>query len=327
MAKTELSLIVERRGSMARHTLEPERQTLHGQFSRDLAPALTIASGDTVCYRTLDAGWNLEPPKLDRTPCQKFSPRGGERDDGHALCGPVAIAGAQPGMVLEVAIDVVEPGDWGWTHAGGWPSELNKQLGVADGPEHLLRWQLDHQSGRAVNQHGHAVALRPFLGVIGMPPDEPGWHPSWPPRLCGGNIDCKELVAGSTLYLPIHVAGALLSVGDGHGAQGDGEVCSQGIECPMERVELTLTLRDDLRFTTPRANTPAGWLTLGVHEDLHQAMVMALNAMLDLMMERYGLDRPDALGLASLVVDMRITQVVNGVLGVHALLPHGALQR
>jgi len=161
--------------------------------------------------------------------------------------------------------------------------------------------------------------------VMGMPPDEAGTHDTGPPRFCGGNLDCKELVAGSTLYLPIAVKGGLFSVGDGHALQGDGEVCGTAIECPMERVSLTFLLRDDLRLTTPRANTPAGWLTMGLHEDLNQAMDMAMIGMLDLMEELYDLPRPEALALASLVVDLRITQVVNGVRGVHALLPHGVL--
>ena len=138
-------------------------------------------------------------------------------------------------------------------------------------------------------------------------------------------MDCKELVAGSTLYLPIPVPGALFSVGDGHALQGDGEVCGTAIECPMERVDLTFRLREDLRLTTPRANTAAGWITLGFHEDLDEAIMIALSAMLDVMCEQYGLQRPDALALASLVVDMRITQLVNGVRGVHAVLPHGAI--
>jgi acetamidase/formamidase len=160
-----------------------------------------------------------------------------------------------------------------------------------------------------------------------MPPDEPGRHPTSPPRVSGGNIDCRELQASSTLYLPIPVAGALFSAGDGHAAMADGEASTIAIECPMERAELTLTLRDDLRLATPRANTPAGWLTLGFDEDLDEAMFVALDSMLDLLRELHGLGRREALALASLVVHLRITQVVNGVRGVHALLPHDALRR
>ena len=146
-----------------------------------------------------------------------------------------------------------------------------------------------------------------------------------PPHVTGGNIDCKELVAGSTLYLPIAVPGGLFSVGDGHAVQGDGEVCVTAIECPMERVDLTFELEPGLQLATPRAHTPAGWITFGFHEDLDEAMLIALEAMLDLMGELHGLSRQEAFGLASLVVDLRITQVVNQVRGVHALLPHGAI--
>ena len=309
---------------MAIYTIEPERRTLHGRFSREFEPALTIDPGDTVHFRTLDAGWGLEPPTASGAPRRKFEPRLEGRDDGHALCGPIAIRGAQPGMTLEVQINEVRPGAWGWTSAGGWDSEVNRRLGVVD-HETRLMWTLDADAVIGRNQYGHTIALRPFMGVMGMPPDEPGLHPSWPPRVNGGNIDCKELVAGSTLYLPIPVPGALFSVGDGHAAQADGEACSTGIECPMERVDLTFRLRDDLRLTAPRANAPAGSITFGFHEDLNEATLIALEAMLALLGEQHGLKRLDALAMASLVVDLRITQIVNGVRGVHALLPHGAI--
>jgi acetamidase/formamidase len=157
-------------------------------------------------------------------------------------------------------------------------------------------------------------------------PGEPGIHPTAPPRSTGGNIDCKELVAGSTLYLPIEVPGGLFSVGDGHAAQGDGEVCTTAIECPMERVTLTFSLHDGPPIKTPRANKPAGWVTLGFHENLQEATIYALESMLDLMVEKYDLPRLEALAMASLVVDMHVTQIVNGVRGVHAILPHGAIK-
>jgi acetamidase/formamidase len=165
------------------------------------------------------------------------------------------------------------------------------------------------------------------MGVLGMPPNEDGWHSTGPPRVCGGNMDCKELVAGSTLYLPISVEGALFSTGDGHAIQADGEASNTGLECPMDRVELTFDLRDDLKLETPRANTPVGWITLGFDADLNNAYYHALWAMIDLMTELYGITRLNALSLASLVVEMRVTQRVNGTNGVHALLPHDAILR
>jgi acetamidase/formamidase len=165
---------------------------------------------------------------------------------------------------------------------------------------------------------GRTVKLRPFLGVMGMPPDEPGIHSTIPPRATGGNLDCRELVSGSTLYLPIAVPGGLFSTGDGHAAQGDGEVSGTAIECPMESAELTFRLRDDLPLMTPIARTPTGWVTLGVHGDLDTAALIALNAMLDLLGRELGLSRRDALAVASIEVDLRVTQMVNEVQGVHA---------
>ena len=313
---------------MALYEIAPERRTLHGKFSREWEPVVTVESGDTVRFQTLDAGWNVEPRTVAASSerLRKFEPRDPERDAGHALCGPVFIEGAQPGMALEVQIGEIRPGSWGWVIAGGWDTPLNRRLGVAEGEEVMHLWTLDAKSMTGRNQHGHAVALRPFMGVMGMPADVPGLQSTTPPRLTGGNMDCKELVSGSSLFLPIAVPGGLFSVGDGHATQADGEVSGLAIECPMDRVDLTFRLHPQMPLTTPRANTPAGWLTLGFDEDLDKAMQTALDAMLDLMGELHGLNRLDALALASLVVDLRVTQVVNTVQGVHALLPHGALR-
>jgi acetamidase/formamidase len=309
---------------MTTYQLEPVRETLHGSFSRDYPPVLTIDSGDTVLFRTLDAAWTLGAP-LPGGQRQHFEPRVAGRDDGHALCGPIALRGAQPGMTLEITINEVRPGTWGWTSGGGRDSAITRRLGlVAQGAE--LLWKLDARALTGTDQYGHVIPLRPFMGVLGMPPAEAGIHSTIPPRVWGGNIDCRELVAGSTLYLPIAVAGALFSVGDGHAVQGDGEVSGVAIECPMERVSLTFQVRDDLHLTSPRARTEAGWITFGFHEDLHEAALQALQAMLELMEEQYQLPRAQALALASLVVDLRVTQIVNSALGVHALLAHGAIR-
>jgi acetamidase/formamidase len=155
---------------------------------------------------------------------------------------------------------------------------------------------------------------------MGLAPAAPGRHSTIPPRTCGGNLDCRDLVAGSTLWLPIEVEGALFSCGDGHAAQGDGEVAGTAIECPLERAELTFSL-DERSLTTPVARGADGsWLTLGLHEDLDEAAFIALNAMLELMAREYDLPRREALALASVHVDLRITQMVNDVRGVHAVL-------
>lgn len=310
---------------MTTYQIEPARETLHGSFSRDYPPVLTIDSGDTVLFRTLDAAWMLEAPVQGWAQTRRFEPRVRGRDDGHALCGPIAVRGAQAGMALEIAINEVRPGAWGWTSGGGRENAINRRLGLVEQGIELF-WSLDADALTGTDQYGHVIALRPFMGVMGMPPAEAGVHSTIPPRIWGGNIDCRELVVGSTLYLPIAVPGALFSVGDGHAVQGDGEVSGVAIECPMERVSLTLHLRDDLHLVTPRARTPTGWITFGFHDDLHEAALIALDAMLDLMGEQYRLPRVQALALASLVVNLRVTQLVNGVPGIHAILAHEAIR-
>jgi acetamidase/formamidase len=164
------------------------------------------------------------------------------------------------------------------------------------------------------------------MGNIGMPPDEAGRHSTFPPRFCGGNIDCKELVEGSSLFLPIAVDGGLLSLGDGHALQGDGEMAGVALECPMEHVEVEFYLHPEIHLSFPRANTPAGWITFGFHEDLHEASIIASNGILDLIIEIGHLERKEALALSSLIVDLRVTQLVNGVVGVHAVLPHDVIR-
>lgn len=306
------------------HHIEPRRETLTGTFSRDDTPILTIDPGDTVVYRTLDAGWSVgegNPPRA------KFEPRNPLRDGGHAMCGPVAIRGAKPGMTLGVHIGSLRTGNWGWTVAGGWNHPVNARFGLVESGEFYIPWTLDPDRLTATSPEGTLLSLRPFMGVMGMPTDEPGILSSSPPRRTGGNLDCKELVPGSALYLPIEVVGGLFCVGDGHAMQGDGEVSVTAIECPMERVELTFSLHDDMPIHSPRAYTPSGWLTFGLHEDLEEAMYRALEEMLRLLQEQYGYDRRAALAIASLTVDLRITQIVNGVRGVHAVLPHDAIRR
>jgi acetamidase/formamidase len=305
--------------------ITPERRTLHGHFSRDLAPVAEVASGETVRFTTLDCGWGLEPRDGGGEPVRQFGPRDGTLDEGHALCGPVAIRGALPGMSLEIRIGEVRPGSWGWSEAGGWPNPVNSRLGL-DTEMCRLHWHLDAERGIAISSLDRRVAMAPFMEVMGMPPAEAGVHRTSPPRRTGGNIDLKELVTGTTLWLPIDVPGGLFSTGDGHAAQGDGEVGETAIECPIEQCDLTFVLRPDLSLKTPRAETAATWITLGFDEDLHEAMIRALDAMIDLMGDHYGMTRGEALAMASVVVDLRVTQVVNSVQGVHAVLAKDAIQ-
>lgn len=301
------------------HEIPRERRTLHGHFSRELPPILAVESGDTVAFACLDAGWRDESGV-------EFEPRDDVLDQGHALVGPIEIQGARAGQTLEVGIEQVRVGSWGVTYAGGWATPLNDRLGVSEGEGRVLRWSLDADRAVGRDEDGREVDLHPFPGVLGMPPPDPGVHSTSPPRRCGGNIDCKELTVGSTLYLPIPVDRALFSAGDGHARQGDGEVSQTAIECPLDRLELTLTVKEEPVLATPIARTPGAWLTFGFDEDLNAAAAIATDAMLELMGRELGLERRDALALASVVVDLRVTQIVNGVSGVHAALAHDAIR-
>jgi acetamidase/formamidase len=306
---------------LTEYRLDSVPETVTNFFSRELAPVLKIDPGDSVTVHSLDCSGHLE---RQRTPGE-VRPRMFEGQPGHCLVGPIAVRGAEPGMALAVTLDSLQPDEWGFTAAAAADTPLNRRLGLADvEPSHLL-WDLDGTTG--TNQHGHSVSLAPFLGVIGTPPAEPGRHSTVPPRvLGGGNIDCRELVAGSTLFLPVTVPDALLCVGDGHAAQGDGEVSGTAIECGMT-TRLTLDLVAAPPVPTAHAVTPAGRITFGFDEDLNEASAQALEAMLTWMMPLYGLDKATALGLASTVVSLRVTQVANRVWGVHALLPEGAVRQ
>jgi acetamidase/formamidase len=306
---------------MAFHRLNPTRPTLHGHWSRELPPALSIDAGDTVQFSCLDAMWCAGRPGT--WPWTRFEPRAPELDDGHALTGPVIVRGAKAGMTLEISIGAIVPDTWAWT----WScpqGERAAELGLADAPHYVQVWDVDPERMVARDGEGRSLKLRPFMGVMGVAPPESGVHSTTPPRIWGGNIDCKELITRTTLYLPIGVEGALFSVGDGHGLQGDGEVCGTAIECPMTRVELTFNVIDR-PLKAPRARTTEAWITFGFHPDLNRATTMALNGMLDLIQEQHGLDRQAALALASLAVDLRITQIVNQSQGVHCVLRFDAL--
>ena len=310
------------------HLIPMERRTLHGHFSPDLAPILTVQPGDTVVSNVLDANWYVEKirPHENRE-LQKFPDRVPGLDDGHAMIGPVYVEGAAPGKTLAVHIKTLTPGPWGWSAAGGTDTWINRRFGWPEfGNRTWHVWDLDMQTMTGRSHTGNTVPLRPFLGLIGMPPPESGVHSTTPPRVWGGNLDCRSLIAGSTLYLPIPVEGGLLSFGDGHAAQGDGEVSGIALECPMDVIELTLDIREDFPIAAPVANTPDGWLTLAVNEDLNAAAMDALDAMVTLIQRLYGFERQEALSIGSLVVDLRITQIANGVNGVHALLPHAAIR-
>jgi acetamidase/formamidase len=287
------------------HELPLDRRTLHGHFSRELEPVLTVVAGDSVHFKALNAGWRSDADRefLDERDSEHL-------DAGHALCGPIRVSGARAAQTLVVRIDEVRPGPWGVTFGDGVP----------------FHWRIDADAGTATNDHGMTVSLAPFLGVIGMPPDEGGVWSTTPPRRWGGNIDCRLLVAGTTLFLPIANDGALLSVGDGHAAQGDGEVSGTAIECALESAQVTLELRDDLDLRMPIARTADAWVTFGFDKDLDVAAELATETMLDLIEREHDTDRKHALALASVAAHLAVTQVVNDAKGVHAILRDDAVR-
>jgi acetamidase/formamidase len=249
---------------------------------------------------------------------------GAERFEGgpHILTGPVAVKGAKPGQVLEVRIlDVKLRQDWGYNLIRPLAGTLQDDFHET----RLIHIPLDAERSVGRMPWGLELPLAPFFGIMAVaPPKAWGRITSIVPRAHGGNLDNKELVAGSTLFLPIFVEGAMFSCGDGHGVQGDGEVCVTAIETALQGT-FELIVRDDLTFTYPRAETPEHYMTMGMDPDLDQSEVMALRDMNRLICERTNLSREDAYTLCSLSADLRVTQTVNGAKGIHVMLKKSLL--
>lgn len=309
------------------HQIPLDSNHFHSSFNKSYKPILTVQSGDSIQLKTLDIEWGYSSAETEERTI--FTSRENEEKLAHPIIGPIAVAGAKPGMVLEVRINQLMPGWYGRNWAGGIPAWQNDKLDITDNERLQVDWKLDAArmtgSCRLGGQEFH-VGLSPFLGLMGVAPKEAGTFPTKPPASFGGNIDCKELVRGSSLFLPVSVEGALLSLGDGHALQGDGESSGTAIECPMDMVDITLILHEDMQLSMPRAHTPAGWITFGFHEDLNEAAAVALAEMVSYMEQFYGISRTEATALSSVAVDLHVTQVVNDVKGVHAILPHGVLR-
>ncbi len=310
---------------MTHHHLDAGPDTVHwGHFDAALPPVLTIESGDTVTISTVSGPADVMPPPPFVVPdaLRAVQERVPNRLPGHMCTGPVAVRGARPGQVLAVRIDAVELHyDWGFTLAaplrGALPEEVAER--------HLIHIPLDRETMTGRLPWGLELPLRPFFGVMAVAPPS-GWGAvsTLPPRRNGGNLDNKELVAGTTLYLPVQVEGANFSVGDGHAVQGDGEVCVTAIETGLVGT-FTLTLRDDMRLGWPEADTPTHVITMAFDPDLDICARVALTLMIDLVTARTGLSRAEAYMLCSLVADLRVTQLVNGNNGIHCMLPKTCL--
>ena len=238
---------------------------------------------------------------------------------GHILTGPIFVEGAEPGDVLEVRVlSVGLSMDYGYNGCSGFVRENCEET-----PMKIL--ELDGERMTSEFAPGIEIPLRPFFGSMGVaPPPDAGRWSSVPPWVHAGNLDNKELVAGTTLFIPVHVRGALFEVGDGHAAQGDGEVDQTGIETSLEG-ELQLIVRKDMSLEWPLGETPTHFITMGTHEDLTEATRIAVDQTVSFIAERTGLSRGEAYQLSSLVVDFRITQLVDRRVGVHAMIPKSVL--
>ena len=315
---------------MAHHRVPATPDTVRwGAFSAAYPPVLTVQSGDTVTLECVSGAPDVMPhpgsglaipPALQAIHAANL-PRLGP----HIVTGPVAVAGAEPGDTLEVRIETIELGaDWGFCGfrplAGTLPEDFPHRA--------LSHITVDRAAGTCRLPWGTVLSLSPFFGVMGVaPPPAYGAISTKEPREHGGNLDNKEVGAGSTLLLPVWAPGALFSAGDGHGVQGDGEVCINALEiCLTGTFTLTLHKAADsgtLRF--PRAESPTHWISMGMNEDLDLAMKQALREMIAFITARSSLSRDEAYQFCSLAVDFHVTQTVNGEKGVHGLLRKGLL--
>jgi acetamidase/formamidase len=290
---------------MTEHHLAAER--LHFAWDNSMAPLLAIEPGDTVTFETWDASghyYTRTSTAEDMTRRTSFR--------GHALTGPVRIHGASPGATLVVDVVEVKPAEWGWTSLGPRGGLL-----AEDFPQPYMKiWDLsDGQTARGIE--GVAVPLAPFCGVMGVALAEPGEHSTIPPRRVGGNMDVKQLTAGSTLYLPIECDGALFSVGDAHGVQGDGEVCISAVE-----MDSTTTLRftlSDVSIREPQIRLGEAPTRLAgpyhgctAHApDLLEAAKNATRYLIDWICKEAHLSPQDAYALCSVAAELRLSQVVD----------------
>jgi acetamidase/formamidase len=312
---------------VAEYRIDASPETVHwGYFDAALAPLLTVDSGDTVTISTVSGGPEVMPKAPLVIPEALSAVHAAQRPKlpGHICTGPVAVRGARAGHVLEVRIrDIALHYDWGFTYVGPQKGALPDDFDEM----HLMHIPLDRERMTGRMPWGLELPLRPFFGVMAVAPPA-GWGSvnTLPPRRNGGNLDNKELVAGTTLYLPIHTDGALFSVGDGHGVQGDGEVCVTAIETGLIGT-FELHLREDMSLTWPMAETPTHVMTMAFDPDLDDCVVIALRSMIDLIVERTGITKAEAYALCSLAADLRITQVVNGNKGVHVMLDKSLLQK
>jgi acetamidase/formamidase len=289
-----------------------DASVVHYEWNNAIPPRLVVDPGDTIVADTRDAADGYYTPA---STSRDTAARGPVK--GHPLTGPIAVRGARPGDVLVVDIVAMEPAAFGWTHIRPGRGLLPE----AEFPESFLQiWNLEDGAFarmRARSGARVAVPLAPFPGVLGTALDEPGGHSTMPPRKNGGNMDIKQLTAGATVYLPVWVEGGLLSVGDGHGAQGDGEVCISAVEMSA-RVTLRVGLRQgrplrepQLRTRGPQPGRGPEFATTAHGPDLFLSAQQAVRYLVEHLVAERGLTREEAYVVASVAADLRISEIVD----------------
>jgi acetamidase/formamidase len=308
-------------GGGTTHRLEASPATgAYGYYWSEAKPVLTIASGDIIDVDTvLSVSRGVPDDRIQPAVKAIVSELTGDRrgPGGHMLTGPVSVEGAEPGDTLEVKILSIEfPIDYGYNSCSGFVPEN------CDKAAERKPIMLDRKAMTAEIAPGVVVPLRPFFGSMGVAPaPEAGRVSSNPPGRHAGNLDLKDLVAGSTLYIPVFVRGALFEVGDGHAAQGDGEVDQTAIETAL-RGRLQLTVRKDLKLVWPRAETNSDYISLAADPDLAVAAKIAIQEMVDFLSATRGLTRHQAYQVISIAGNVAITQLVDKPnLGVHVRMP------
>ena len=275
---------------------------------------LWTATGNPRYFESLGISKDKIPPEL-------YTAYEGVQDDGrddHNLDGPIAVRGAEPGDTVEIKIRSIEL----WLPIGAMSFRANRGSLPEDFPYSRDRVFFIDPAKKAIEfAPGVSVPAKPFWGVIAVaPPPSMGRVASGPPSVFGGNMDNHDLQPGTSLFLPVHVPGALISIGDGHAVQGDGEVGMSAVETSLKG-EIQVVLHKGMHTNWPRAETPTHYMTMGLHEDLNQAAKIATREMLNFVVETKGLSRDDVLMLLSAAMDLHVTQIVDGTKGVHAMIP------
>jgi acetamidase/formamidase len=310
------------------HTVESTKETVQlGVFDETLPPILTVESGDTIVYPNTWSHFmnEMQPgvPVETLAELRKSNPGRGP----HSIIGPVAVKDAQPGDVLEIRYRKLQPFPWGAVFHN--PAALGTGLLPDDFPQGQVKYlDLDLKAKQGKFAPNINVPLKPFQGTLGLappdgyfPPLKPGVTSSVPPGPHGGNIDLSELSEGSVLYLPVWKPGALIYTGDSHAVQGDGEICLTALETRMQEVRIQVVLHKQKDFKWPVAETDTHWIALGLDKDLNKAMALAAQNAIGFLSSRAKLTAADAYALCSIAVSFRVTQVVDIVRGVHALIP------